>query len=55
MCSFRGERVCAQEMGEQEGGSDEFESREVSQDKIIEGLDFRVRAIGRQETFSREE
>lgn len=52
---FQRERVCAQEMGEQVGGSDGFESREASQDKITEGLDFRGRAKGRQETFSREE
>lgn len=39
------------EIGEQEAGSDKFEPREGSQDKIIEGLASGVRAVGRQESI----
>lgn len=39
------------EIGEQEGESDKFEPREGKQDKIIEGLDSSVRAIGRQDSL----
>lgn len=45
--------MCDQEMAEREGGSEEFESREVSQANIIEGLDFRVTATARQESISK--